>query len=252
MDAPVYEQFRDLEESHWWFRGRRTVYLGLLQRYLGGRRVERALDLGCGMGGFLDGLSEVAERVFPADMAVEGLAFCRDRGYPLGVAVDGYALPYADASFDLVCLFDAVEHIADDVAVMAEVFRILKPGGTAYLTVPAYQFLYANNDRVSGHERRYTRGSLGRLLEGAGLEVVRNTHSNVLLFPVILPAVLGIKVIEAFVPPKADPKHTNLSWPIPAFVHDLLHAIFAAELPVSSRVNIPVGHSIAALARKPG
>lgn len=251
MDAKAYEQFRDLEASHWWFRGRRTVYLGLLRRHLAGRTAERALDLGTGMGGFLPGLAELARAVVPADVSVEGLVHCRERGFPGGVVVDGTRLPFSDGSFDLVCLFDTVEHVPDDLAVMREVARVLRPGGTAFLSVPAYQFLYSNNDRIAQHYRRYTRGRMGALLRGAGLEVVRNTHANVLLFPLILPAVLAAKAVEALVPRRADPKHTNLSWPMPAFLHDALHAAFAAELPLSARCDVPAGHSIAAIARRP-
>ena len=64
------QQFEELERTHWWFRGRRSVYFGLLEHHLDGHRPERVLDLGCGMGGFLDGLSELGDRVFPADVSV--------------------------------------------------------------------------------------------------------------------------------------------------------------------------------------
>ena len=82
------------------------------------------------------------------------------------------------------------------------------------------------------------------------LQVERNTHANVFLFPLILPIVLMIKLLELVVTPK-DSEHTNLSWPIPGFVHGILHGIFAAELPVTRRFDWPVGHSIAAIARRP-
>jgi hypothetical protein len=119
------------------------------------------------------------------------------------------------------------------------------------VTVPAYQFLYANNDRVARHVRRYTRARLRTLFEQAGLTVERNSHSNVLLFPLILPVVLAIKAGERLFVRSPDADHTNLSWPLPGFVHAALHAAFAAELPVTRRADWPVGHSIVAIARKP-
>ncbi len=251
MDSNAYRQFLQLERTHWWFRGRRKVYFGLLRHFLGGRSVRRALDLGCGMGGFLEGLSESCERVFPSDISLESLKRCRERGFGDCAVSSGYALPYRDASFDLVCMFDAIEHIPDDARVMAEVARVLEPGGLVLVTVPAYQFLYANNDRIANHLRRYTRGRLERLFSEAGLEVRRNTHSNVFLFPLILPTVLGIKVLEKLFPSRtAESDHTNLSWPIPRFVHDLLYGTFAAELPFTRHFDWPVGHSIAAIAQK--
>jgi SAM-dependent methyltransferase len=251
MEPTAYRQFEELEKTHWWFRGRRTVYLGLLKHHLAGKRPARILDLGCGMGGFLPGLSRIGERVFPSDISVEGLARCAERGFESGVVSSGYALPYADASFDLVCMFDAIEHIEDDHRALREVARILKPGGLALATVPAYQFLYANNDRIAQHFRRYDRRRLRTALEQAGLRMERNTHTNVFLFPLILPTVLALKAVETLRPRSLDPDHTNLSWPIPAFVHSLLHALFAAELPLSRRFDWPVGHSLCGIARKP-
>ena len=62
---------------------------------------------------------------------------------------------------------------------------------------------------------------------------------------------LGVKLIETLFPRKLDPEHTNLSWPFPTFVHDLLHGIFAAELPFSRHIDWPAGHSICAIGRKP-
>ncbi|QDU69063.1 class I SAM-dependent methyltransferase [Engelhardtia mirabilis] len=251
MDAKAYSQFLELERDHWWFRGRRSVYFGLLSHHLRGQRPQRVLDLGCGMGGFLEGLSELGGEVFPSDISIESLDRCRERGFPDGVASSGYSLPYRDASFDLVCMFDAIEHIPDDERVMREVARVLKPGGRIFVSVPAYQFLYANNDRVAQHERRYTRGRLARVFRQAGLTVERNTHSNIFLFPVILPAVLAIKLLETITGKEADSNHTNLSWPIPRFVHSIFAGIFAAELPFSKRFDWPVGHSIAAIAKRP-
>jgi SAM-dependent methyltransferase len=251
MEAAAYRQFEELERAHWWFRGRRTVYFGLLRHHLAGERPARVLDLGCGMGGFLEGLSEIGERVFPSDISVEGLARCSERGFGGGAAASGYALPYADGSFDLVCMFDAIEHIEDDHRALREVARILRPGGLALATVPAYQFLYANNDRIAQHFRRYDRHMLRTALEQAGLVVERNTHANVFLFPLILPAVLVLKAIGKLFPRQLDPDHTNLSWPIPAPMQALLHAVFAAELPFSRRFDWPAGHSICAIARKP-
>lgn len=251
MDQKAYEQFLELERDHWWFRGRRAVYLGLLAHELGGDRPRRVLDLGCGNGGFLEGLAGIGDEVFPSDISVESLGFCARRGFPRGAVSSGYALPYADGVFDLVCMFDAIEHIEDDDRAMREVARVLRPGGRVFVSVPAYQFLYANNDRVAQHYRRYTRPRLRKVFEQAGLVVERNTHTNVFLSPLIVPAVLLIKILEKVTQKDTDSDHTNLSWPIPAFVHDVLFRLFAAELPLSKRFDWPFGHSIAALARRP-
>ncbi len=250
MEANVYQQFLELERDHWWFRGRRRVYLELLAGELGEDR-GLALDLGCGLGGFLPPLSELGFEVIAADMDFDSLGYCRQRGFAASSQVDCYRLPFPDNSFDLVTLFDVVEHIEDDGRVLAEVARILKPGGRVMLSVPAYQFLYANNDRAARHYRRYSRARVAALFADAGLEVRRNSHANVLLFPLILPLVLSLKLAETLFLKQKKSDHTNLSLPLPDWVHALLYRVFAAELVLSRHVDIPVGHSIAAIASKP-
>lgn len=250
MDALAVEQFRTLERDHWWFRGRRAVYLGVLREHLGASRPRRALDLGCGTGGFVPGLAELSDQVVAADFDASFLRTCRARGLEDTVHVAGDRLPFGSARFDLACLFDVLEHLADDRGALCEVYRTLRPGGHVCISVPAYPALFSNNDRIAGHHRRYTRRSLAAVLESAGFEVERNTHANVLLFPLILPVVLATKAWEAL-RPRAEPRHTNLSWPVPPAVDELCYRAFTAELALSRRRDLPLGHSILAIARRP-
>jgi 2-polyprenyl-3-methyl-5-hydroxy-6-metoxy-1,4-benzoquinol methylase len=247
MEEQVYRQFAELERDHWWFRGRRTVYMGLLRSQLQTDPPGRVLDLGCGLGGFLDELRGLGFEVYAADMDHESLRYCESRGMTRAAEVDCYSLPYPDNCFDWVTLFDVVEHIEHDDRIMDEVCRVLKPGGRVMLSVPAYQFLYANNDRVARHYRRYTRGSIERLMENAGFVVQRNTYSNVLLSPLIITTVLALKLMEKLFLRGREPKHTNLSLKLPRPINALLYGAFAAELPLSIRFNLPFGHSIATI-----
>lgn len=247
MEANAYRQFLELERTHWWFRGRRTVYFGLLRHYLDGRRPHDALDLGCGMGGFLAGLDELCERVHPSDISVESLAHCADRGFPGGVVSSGYSLPYADASFDLVCMFDAIEHIPDDVGVLHETRRILKPDGLVFISVPAYQFLFSQNDRLVHHCRRYTRRQLERRLRDTGFQVLRATYFNALLFPLIIPAVLTVKLKERLV--GLPDEQTNLSHEFPGPINEVFTWAMSSERHLLKNMSFPFGHSLIAIAR---
>lgn len=255
MQREAYEQFARLDQQHWWFIGRRAVVLGLLERALAGRRPARALDLGCGPGGFLPGLAQRCEHLVAADSDFQSLVTLAPResasSAPNRVLLGAQALPFAGGSFELVCLFDVIEHLDDDLGVLREVHRILAPGGLVALSVPAYPWLFSNNDRVAMHRRRYTRATLAGALGEAGFELVRNTHTNVLLAPLILPWTLVTKAIEATPLARKDSQRTNLSWPLPRWAHAALARIFASELLFTKHFNAPFGHSIVAIARKP-
>lgn len=252
MQPTAYEQFARLDATHWWFRGRRAVYLGLLDAAAQGAPRRRALDLGCGPGGFLAGLKLRARHVVAADFDLASLSHLPD-GTPR-VLLRAQSLPFAAASFDLICLFDVIEHLDDDVAALVQARRLLAPNGQIAISVPAYPWLYANNDRVAQHRRRYTRASLRAAIEAAGLVCVRNTHSNVILSPAILPFVLATRAVEALTRRRdaaSASERTNLSWPLPGFAHDLLAATFRAELTFTRHFDAPFGHSIFALAQAP-
>lgn len=243
MDPAAYRQFVELEERHFWFVGRRRIFCALLDRHLGPGTGRRVLDVGCGAGGLLGPLARYGD-VVGVDMEPEMVELCRRRGFAARV---GDATEPLGEGHDLVCLFDTIEHVADDVLALRRAGEALGPGGLLCVSVPAYQFLYANNDRVVHHQRRYTARLLRRRMREAGLTPVHVSHFNVLLFPVILPVVLAKKALERV----RDPGDTtNLSAPVPGPLNRVLTAVMSSERHVVPRVGLPVGHSIVALARR--
>jgi SAM-dependent methyltransferase len=255
MDRLAHEQLERLEAHHWWLRGRREVLASVLDRSLAGTKPAHALDLGTGAGGFLACLAARCGDVLPADHDAESLAFVRGRALPDNVlpprALRAGALPFDEGAFDLVSLLDVIEHVDDDVGALAGARRVLAPGGRALLSVPAHPWLYAENDRVSGHLRRYTRAGLAAAVRSAGLELERLTFFNAWLFPPIAAAVLALKAFEALRSrPAADGGHTNLSWLPPAPVNEALHRVFASEARWLARRDLALGHSLAAIARR--
>lgn len=247
MRPKAFEQFLALEREHWWFRGRRAVYLELLRGALAERRPRRVLDVGAGVGGFLPELAALGQRVHFTECDRAALGAASARGVAHGVRASAEALPFRNESYDLVCLFDVIEHVVDDARALEEVARVLRPGGLAVLSVPAHPWLFSRNDRVAGHERRYTRAGLRSLISGAELQLVRCTYTNALLFPLIAPVVLGSKLLEPLVP---DSEHTNLSVRLPRALDELCFRAFRAELQVSRRWDLPLGHSLLAIARR--
>lgn len=246
MEASVYEQFAELEKNHFWFRGRRRIFFDLLDRELGERRDLQVLEVGCGAGGMLAPLSRYGT-VHGLDISHEYLGYCRQRGFDRVVTGSGLELPFEDASFDLVALFDAIEHIPDDRRVLEEVRRVLRPDGLVFISVPAYQFLFSQNDRLVHHQRRYTRRRLGALIESAGLHPSKLTYFNAFLFPLIVPAVLVLKLKESLFGLPDD--QTNLSHSFAKPISDTFAWIMGSERHLLRHTEFPFGHSLIAIAR---
>ena len=180
MRADLYDELYAQERTHWWHVGKRERIGRLLACYANGvAGTRRALDVGCGTGGFLDAL---ARRGHAVGMDHEGaaLAYCRARGLRALVQhnVAQCPWPIRDQAFDVVTALDVVEHVDDDQAVVGEIHRVLKRGGTAVVSVPALQWLWSYWDEWLGHRRRYTRGQLVRLMQAAGFQVVWSGYAE--------------------------------------------------------------------------
>ena len=137
MQQHTYSIMYEVEESHWWFAGRRRIIAGFIDRICQQLKREqpRILDVGCGTGANLEMLAQfgAAEGV---DVSPEALAFCRARGLQNVRQSQAERLPYEDNSFDIVTGLDVVEHLDDDVGGLREMFRVLRPGGYLFTAAP--------------------------------------------------------------------------------------------------------------------
>lgn len=248
MDERVYRQFAELDENHWWFRARRRIFLHVLDR-VAPAGAWRVLDVGCGAGNLLARLRRYGAS-FGVEPSRELAALAQERVPGRVARGSALGLPLADATFDLACLFDTLEHIPEEHEALCEVARVLRPGGLVFITVPAYEFLWTNNDHVAQHCRRYTAGRLERALRGADFEVLRTSYFNTLLFPVIVVALLFQKAKERWVG-LSRPDETNLTRNMPPALAELLRAVMASERHWLGSRRFPVGHSLIALARRP-
>jgi SAM-dependent methyltransferase len=187
LESWLYPRLYELEDRHWWFRGRRAVIRALLDRGRVGPGY-RLLDAGCGTGRNLADLAVRAASAHGVDSATEAVAFCRRRGLHGVSQAELDALPFDAAAFDLLVATDVVEHLDDDAGALRELRRVAAPGACLLVTVPAYQWLWSEHDDAHQHKRRYTRPQLLERVRAAGWEPAVATYFNSLLLPPIAAA----------------------------------------------------------------
>ena len=242
MQEHTYPIMFRVEQSHWWYTGRRQILASFVEdicRRVTDRRA-RILDVGCGTGANLLMLSQYGDAE-GVDISEDALAFCRERGLDKVRLGAGENLPYDDGTFDLVTAFDVVEHMDDDLAGLREMRRVLRPGGRVLLFVPAFMFLWGVQDDVSNHRRRYRLPELQRVLEQAGFEIERSTYANITFF---LPILLIRKLMRVMGITASTENNIN----VPA-LNGVLGKLFGAESFVLRFMNIPFGVSGLCVAR---
>lgn len=241
MDPILYEQHYRLEDQHWWFVGRRRLVLQELALRTGSHPGP-ILDLGCGTGGMLPYLRQFDTAV-GLDSAPEAALACRKREMPF-VHGWGSDLPFRDEAFGIITALDVIEHVNDDRSMLAEMRRVLKPGGLLVITVPAYQFLWSQHDEANHHQRRYARGGLASLVEGGGLEMLKASYFTTLLFP----AAVFRKAIMRFKTGESPATHLD---EVPGPLNALLTRVSTGEGSLIRRWELPFGASLICVARKP-
>jgi SAM-dependent methyltransferase len=242
MELEYELQTHRAEDRHWWYRGRREV----LERVIAGLGLEPGapiLDAGCGSG---RNMVELARRgpVTGIEVSDTSVRLAHERAAGEVIAGSVLDMPFESGHFQLAACLDVIEHLEDDLGALRELRRVVAPGGSLLVTVPAYQWLWSGHDEVNHHYRRYTQRSLRRVAEQAGWQQVRSTHFNSLLLPV---AIL-LRILDRF-----SRKTTESSldlWVPPQPLNWLLERPLRLEAAVIGRGGrIPAGLSLLAVFR---
>jgi SAM-dependent methyltransferase len=200
------------------------------------------LDIGCGTGMILKLLANYGS-AHGVDISEQALAYCREKVNAQLTLAAGDQLPFPDGSFSFVSLLDVIEHAGDDLSVLKEACRVLKPGGAALVTVPAFSFLWSGHDIAHGHKRRYRLPGLKRVGQEAGFTVERITYTNFFIF---LPALIKRTLLAA----REKNVQSDLT-ETPAVFNSIFLLLYSLEASILSYADFPWGVSLLMLLRKP-
>lgn len=247
MNPAEFANIAGSEQDFWWYRGMREILFRVLDPYLAGRPVRRALEAGCGTG-YLSRLMET-ERGWPItamDLSAEGLKYARRLGVTRPAQGDLRSLPFPAGCFDLVLSIDVLAHLprGEEGAAARELARVLAPGGLLAVRTAAFDFLRSRHSQFAHERQRFTRRRLVETFTAAGLRVLRCTYANSLLLPV---AALKFRVWE---PLLRRPPASGVD-PVVGWLDGLLYSALAAEAAWLGRGgNLPAGQSLILIAQR--
>jgi SAM-dependent methyltransferase len=225
MQSDQFQLHAEIEERHWWFRGRRSIVRRLLTEIAPPGSGRRIVDVGCGTGANIASLTD-AYMCHGIDPSAEGIDLARKRfpavHFTCGLAPDAFGSEERDA--DVLLAMDVMEHVPDDFAFVSGLLGALKPGGHLLVTVPADESLWSPHDENFGHYRRYTRDRLERVWRDLPVKPALVSHYMARL----LPAVRAVRGLNRLRGRAAGAAGTDFTMP-PAWVNTGLERTFTGE-----------------------
>jgi ubiquinone/menaquinone biosynthesis C-methylase UbiE len=246
MRPEDFEYLYKLEEEFWWFPAMREITDVIVGRELS-RGPLTILDAGCGTGFNIKHFQDQGHTVFAFDIASDAVAGVKKRGFTRLCQASATEIPFQAASFDVVFLFDVISQVpvAMEQTMIAEVNRVLKPGGCLFVRTAAFEWLRSSHDEELATYHRYTRRELEHQLSSAGFKVLFSTYANYFLFP----AVAVRRFLKRFgVGGGTDvkPLPASLAW-----INPIFRNVLASEAQFFKRgFSLPFGLSAICFARK--
>jgi SAM-dependent methyltransferase len=186
-DPSFFEQLAKVEDRHFWFRARNRLIFGITRRLTSGLAPGyRVLEVGCGTGNVLRVLRQACPdgNVVGLELWLDGLRFAQERSDGPLVQGDVRHSPFGKP-FELIGMFDVLEHIPEEVETLVALREALAPGGRLMLTVPAHQYLWSYFDEAAQHCRRYSTSQIRDRLTQAGFQVEFLSEFMVCIFPIV-------------------------------------------------------------------
>jgi len=245
--SEMFEDFNEWELSSFWWRSRRNLILWLIHKFHGGKSPCSLLEIGCAAGWVLDCITqEYPEiKISGAEIFLNGLRHAAKR-LPNAdlMQMDARRIPFKE-EFDIIGLFDVLEHIKEDENVLSEIYKALKPGGLLFIFVPQHRWLWSPIDDHVCHVRRYTAVELREKLLAKNFRIERSTS----FVSFLLPAMAFVRLKTKFLKQKINLESEMRP---PKWLNGIFYKImqFEGKL-IQWGFSFPLGGSRLMVARKP-
>jgi SAM-dependent methyltransferase len=245
FSSDSFSFLRQVEENNFWFKVRNRILIGLIKKYSGQTGNKKLLEIGCGTGYVLSGLSASTEfQLRGSDIHVEGLKYAKQR-VPSAefIQMDATEMPFED-EFDAIGAFDVLEHISDDELALRNINKSLCKNGVLYISVPQYMFMWSSLDEISFHKRRYSKTELIRKVSAAGFKIEYCGSFVFSLFPIMV-------VSRFLLKRKGNTPSGNEELKINKYLNGALESILYLDAYlIKLGIRLPFGGSLVCVAKK--
>ncbi len=245
MDKKYYFKYYDYERFHWWFKARSIILKTYLKNNVISNTNCKILNVGAATGATTEMLSEFGDCT-SIEFSKDCISFTNEQLNLNIVWGDVRKLDFLDDFFDVVCVFDVIEHIDDDELALSELLRVTKPNGSVVITVPAHMHLWSDHDLVNHHFRRYNLSELQNLIQKNKVSKIEFiSYFNCFLY---YPISAFRKVKNIFKSNKKEDvvlKSDFETFSPGAFFNKILFGIFLSEISfLKKRIPLPNGVSL--------
>ena len=242
MEEKYEKRYHELEDSHWWFVGRRKMIASIVKKF---PQTSQILDIGCSGGSLINLLNEKGyHHVSGIDISKKAIQLCKKRGIKDVRLMSGDKLKFKK-KFDIIIASDVLEHIKDDKKAVESMRQTLKKRGKVICFVPAFMSLWSHHDESNKHYRRYTKKTLSDLFMNNGFNILRRSYWNFSLF---IPIFIGKRLISK---KRGIKKESNL-YLHSKIINKFMINLLKIENIFLSKFNFPFGVSTFVIAEKNG
>ncbi len=235
------DRYFAIEDSSFWFHHRNNAIIAAVKKFPPDGFI---LDVGGANGYVTLGLRKNGFNAILLEPSIAGLRNARKRGLDPIICSTVADAGFKNNTIPAIGLFDVLEHIEDETDFLKELKRILFPNGRLYLTVPAYQTLWATEDEYAGHFRRYSMSRIKKLLKNNKFRVDYTTYLfSYLPIPLFFTRTLPTKLGLAKSSTDENARRENVVKPkVTNVILSLYHKL--ELLIIKQKIPIPIGSSL--------